>query len=45
MRIIIKSMLVIGFIVGITVSYFYAFDNFHVVVKEKVYRSVSLCEE
>ncbi|MCD4742697.1 MAG: tyrosine-protein phosphatase [Desulfobacteraceae bacterium] len=45
MRIIIKSMLVIGFIVGITVSYFYAFDNFHVVVKEKVYRSAQLSEK
>ena len=45
MRIVIKGMLVIGVIMGITVSYFYIFDNFHVVVKEKVYRSAQLSEK
>ena len=44
MKIAGKCLIAVGIILGIFVYYFYAFDNFHVVVEERVYRSAQLTE-
>ena len=37
-------LIAVGIIMGIIFYYFYAFDNFHVVVEERIYRSAQLSE-
>ena len=42
MKIAGRCLIAVGIIMGIIFYYFYAFDNFHVVVEERIYRSAQL---
>ena len=44
MKIAGRFLIAVGIIMGIIFSYFYAFDNFHVVIEERIYRSAQLSE-
>ncbi|MCP4369895.1 MAG: dual specificity protein phosphatase family protein [Deltaproteobacteria bacterium] len=44
MKIAGRCLIAVGIIIGIAFYYFYAFDNFHAVVEERVYRSAQLSE-
>ena len=44
MKIAGRCLVAVGIILIIVFYYFYAFDNFHVVVGEKIYRSAQLSE-
>ena len=44
MKIAGRCLVAVGIIVGIIFYYFYAGDNFHVVIEERIYRSAQLSE-
>lgn len=44
MKIVGRCLIAVGIIMGIIFSYFFAFDNFHEVVEERIYRSAQLSE-